>query len=399
MRKSAPWFLGIVALLVGAAVITGRDQGRSISNPGLTTRNGSSCFVPNLAKSGSPAPSYLLRQFGPQPLFPNSDVRVEGEGWPPNNIYLYTLPEVEEAPAYGHRPNLTDCLGSLATPVGVAYVQGGGFTWQGRMPARVGERPWLLAINSAGDYLMQPLTWYGAGRVVPPYLLTVSGDASRPEETPPTHTITLGQPFRLVGSGLQNGSIRVRFEDDTIGTAEVRDGNLSVSDLVIPVTLLASGSPVTTPGDYQMYLVTSSQPSEIRYQLSLHVLPTPVDQQRLAAIWRLPQVQPLSPLFPREGGTAFCTLETSLGPVKAACTARIRSPQPSDFAVGIGEAPTDWRVITLGIDWEDPRKAMDRLAQVRRFALILLVDKDVHVNRILRVGDPPPIDAWSKLEA
>lgn len=73
---------------------------------------------------------------------------------------------------------------------------------------RSGERPWLLAFAPAGDYFMQPLPWYSTGRLVAPYRLTVSGQASHPDETPPRHTITLGQPFDLAGSGLADGAVR-----------------------------------------------------------------------------------------------------------------------------------------------------------------------------------------------
>ena len=398
MHKSAPWLLRITALIVGCALTLGCGPRGAVSDQGLTARSGSSCFTSGVAKVGSPAPSYILRQFGPQPLFSGGGVLVEGEGWPPGTIRLYTLPEVEGATAYGRRPDLIRCLGSLITPVGETMAQGGRFTWEGRVSGKVGERPRLLAVNPAGDYFIQPLPWFGAGRLVAPYRLTVGGQASRPDEAPPVHTITLGHPFALVGSELQDGSVQIRVEDEAIGAAEIRGGLLSVSDLVVPTTLLVSGSPVAAPGDYQMFLVASNRPSDIEYRLSLRVLPTVVDQQRLAALWRLPQVQPLAPFFPAAGGTAPCTLQTSLGPVKAACTTQIRASQPSDLTGGMGQAHDDWRVITLRIDWEDPRKEQDPLAQIRRFAFVLLVDKDTHIQRILRVGDSPPVDAWSRLE-
>lgn len=256
-----------------------------------------SCFPYHSAMANGPGPSvYGFAVQGAQPLYYNAPIRVVGERWPKSSsqVKLLLLPKVVDALWYGTQPGLLQCLGDRAQVLGEVSLKDGQWQWDGKLPAKAGESPVLVAIDQDGTYYLESVQLYGAPAVTKEFSLSLlddylladpdGGAQLYPEEPVAVWPLLLDHPFRMAGADLPTPDgpilIHLNYADETgadwvlIGTGEVQGGRLTTEPLTIPAVLeFIGGKHATQPGTYQLIVTNDQRPFEIYLTQSIEVAP------------------------------------------------------------------------------------------------------------------------------
>jgi hypothetical protein len=253
------------------------------------------CFPYHSPMAQGPGPSLFgFAIQGAQPLFSGAPLRVVGDRWAGSSsqVTLLLLPQVKDAMWYGTEPGLINCLGAQAQVLGEASVKDGHWQWEGKLPAKAGESPVLVAVDQDGTYYLEGVQLYGAPTVTKPYSLSLdfeqaplapdAGAKLYPPEPTAVWPIALDRPFRLAGKDLAapDGPVLIQLDyaDETgsdwvlMGTGSIKGGLLTTEALTIPTVLeFLGGKHQTKAGTYQLIVTSDQRPLSIYLTQSIKV--------------------------------------------------------------------------------------------------------------------------------